>query len=115
MTAWDVIEQRLIGAAYAYLLLTAAVALVFAGLLVGASIRGLVRRVMRHNAQRRAQFLRSTVEPVAQTEPGIGLSVQDDLELLWSMDAYDGLDLDAGLARLRQAIRDEQQKEADDA
>lgn len=105
MTAWDVIEQRLIGAAYAYLLLTAAVALVFAGLLVGASIRGLVRRVMRHNAQRRAQFLRSTVEPVVQTEPGINLSDLDACELL-----LNDAEFAARCERLWDAIRDEQNK-----
>ena len=67
------------------------------------------RRAIRHDAQRREQFIRSTVGPVVDTQPGTDLAVQDDLELAWSMDAYDGLDLDAGLNRLRQAIREQQQ------
>jgi hypothetical protein len=45
-----------------------------------------------------------TARPVIETEPGFNLAEQDDLELLYSMPAYTGLD------RLRDAIRNEQQK-----
>jgi hypothetical protein len=67
------------------------------------------RRAHRHDAERQAQFLRSTVAPVVDTEPGINLAVQDELQRLYDAPAY-GEDIDADCARLWQAIRDEQQK-----
>jgi len=47
--------------------------------------------------------------PASETRPGTDLAEQDDLELLYSIPAHNP-DLDARLDRLRQAVRDEQQK-----
>ena len=47
--------------------------------------------------------------PASETRPGTDLAEQDDLELLYSIPAHNP-DVDARLDRLRQAVRDEQQK-----
>ena len=41
---------------------------------------------------------------------GLDVEAQDECELLWSLPAHLGNDLEAGIDRLRQAIRDEQHK-----
>ena len=53
---------------------------------------------------------RRITPPVVDTRPGIDLGARDTCELLWDMPARH-----PGLDRLRQAIRDQQQKEADGA
>ncbi|MGW4493832.1 hypothetical protein [Streptomyces sp. NPDC004376] len=48
------------------------------------------------------------VSPAAlDLEPGNNLALQDECELLWSLPAWTGIDLDAGTNRLRTAINDE--------
>ena len=55
--------------------------------------------------------------PAPDNVPGINLADQDECELLWSVPAHTPRDLefDAGCARLLEAVRDEQNGEADDA
>jgi hypothetical protein len=63
------------------------------------------RRAIRHDAQRREQFIRSTVGPFVDTRPGTNLADLDACELL-----LDDPEFAARCERLWQAIRDEQQK-----
>ena len=64
-----------------------------------------VRLSRRADARADAQAALPTARPVIETEPGIDLAEQDELELLWSLPAYTGLD------RLDDAIRNQQQGE----
>jgi hypothetical protein len=80
------------------------------GLLAVAIFR---RRPGRPSEQERAEAAAARiglVPPGPDATPGSDAAVQDACELLYSMPAYSGADLDAGLARLRAAIREEQQK-----
>lgn len=80
----------------------------------------LVLAVMREGRRiRRAQEAVRPVGPGVPAAPdnGPGSSYEDwdECELIESLGVYTGPDLDAGLDRLRAAIRDEQQRKGDQA
>lgn len=47
--------------------------------------------------------------PARETEPGSAFALQDECELLWSIPEYIDPETEAGLDRLRAALRDEQE------
>jgi hypothetical protein len=59
--------------------------------------------------RRAVQADRRIVRALLEAEPGINPGDQSECERIWSMPAYDP-DGTAGFDRLRQAVRDEQQK-----
>lgn len=101
---------------------TTAAALTVLAVLLGFSFAALcwqVRRARRAESVRDRIIRESNVRPepdvrdASETKPGTDVAVQDALELIYSLDAYDPADdpeLNARLERLRQAIRDEQNK-----
>lgn len=88
------------------------IAIILVGI-VGAVFCALqVRRALREPLERDrivANAILRNNPPARETEPGSAFALQDECELLWSIPEYVDPEVEAGLERLRAAIRDEQQ------